>query len=224
MRVTTPDFADQLARSRGLIASPSRGVVTQAVALGKPVYLFCPAGHIEQEYNLRFYMQRFAGVACPKSRRYRRYFGAKRNGRGKRANVTLPDGYLGRMQTLVEWEASIATLRLDEQASSLRDWLTQTDDRIRGKLMPLLSPTPEELAAEAAAAAAEAEEEAREAAEAAAEAAAAEPSEEEEGEEESDDDEDEEDDEPDGDESSQAADSQQQQQQQQHAAEAAAAA
>jgi len=38
VRVTSPDFADQLARSRGLIASPSRGVVTQAVALGKPVY------------------------------------------------------------------------------------------------------------------------------------------------------------------------------------------
>ena len=223
VRVTTPDFADQLARSRGLIASPSRGVVTQAVALGKPVYLFCPAGHIEQEYNLRFYMQRFAGIACPKSRRYRRYFGAKRNGRGKSANVTLPDGYLGRMQTLVDWEASITTMKLGEQASALRGWLTQTDDRIKGKLMPLLSPTAEELAAEAAAEAAEAEEEAREAAEAAAEAAGAEPMEEEEGEEESDDDEDEEDDEPNG-YSSQAADSQQQQQQQQQHFEAAAAA
>ena len=32
VRVTSSDFADQLAASRGLIASPSRGVVTQARA------------------------------------------------------------------------------------------------------------------------------------------------------------------------------------------------
>ena len=164
VRVTSPDFADQLARSRGLIASPSRGVVTQAVALGKPVYLFCPAGHIEQEYNLRFYMQRFAGVSCPKSRRYRRYFGAKRIGRGRRANVTLPEGYIGQMQTLVEWEASLSSLDLDSQGAELRAWLAKTDERIVEKITPLLSPTPEELAAEAAEAAMEAEEEAREAA------------------------------------------------------------
>ena len=69
------------ARSKGLIASPSRGVVTQALALGRPVYLFCPKGHLEQEYNLRFYMKRFAGVACPKSWRYRRFFGARCSGR-----------------------------------------------------------------------------------------------------------------------------------------------
>ena len=37
VRVTSPDFAEQLSKSKGLIASPSRGVVTQAVALGKPV-------------------------------------------------------------------------------------------------------------------------------------------------------------------------------------------
>ena len=189
VRVTSADFADQLARSRGLIASPSRGVVTQAVALGKPVYLFCPAGHIEQEYNLRFYMRRFAGVACPKSRRYRRYFGARRSGRGRRANVTLPDGFAGRMQTLVEWEASLGALQLDAQAAELREWLGQTDARIRDKLMPLLSPTAEEIAAERAAAEAEAAEEAAEAAEAEREMATAEPAEEEEGEEESDDDE-----------------------------------
>ena len=73
LRPTTPDFAEYLARSKGLIASPSRGVVTQAVALGKPVYLFCPKGHIEQEYNLQFYLKHFAGVSCPRARRYRRY-------------------------------------------------------------------------------------------------------------------------------------------------------
>jgi hypothetical protein len=171
VRVTAKDFGEQLARSRGLIATPSRGVVTQAIALGKPVYLFCPQGHVEQEYNLRFYMQRFAGVASPKGRRYRRYFGARRQGRGRRANVTLPDGYKGRLQTMLEWEASLSSLELSEQAAGLREWLGQTDERIRSQLMPMLAPTAEELAAEAAEAAAEAEEEAREQAEAAAEAA-----------------------------------------------------
>ena len=197
VRVTSADFADQLARSRGLIASPSRGVVTQAVALGKPIYLFCPSGHLEQEYNLRFYMQRFEGVSCPKSRRYRRYFGAKRAGRGKNATVTLPDGFQGRMQTLSEWVASLGDLDLEGQSAALREWLSQTDDRIRGRLIPLLSPTEEELEAqreEAAAEAAEAEAEAAEAAREAAEAAAAEAAEDDEdGDEEDDDDEDEDD-------------------------------
>jgi len=138
---------------------------------------------------LRFYLQHFEGVSCPKSRRYRRFFGARRVGRGRRANVSLPNGYAGRMQTLVEWEASLSGLQLEEQATALRDWLSQTDERIKTRLVPLLTPSADELAQEAAAVAAEEAEEAREAAEAAAEAATAEPAEEEEGEEESDDDE-----------------------------------
>jgi hypothetical protein len=189
VRVTSSDFPDQLAKSWGLIASPSRGVVTQAVALGKPVYLFCPRGHLEQEYNLRFYLQRFAGVSCPKTRRYARYFGAKVVGRGRRANFTMPDGFQGQMQSLAEWESSLSSLKLEGQASALRDWLGQTDELIRKRLIPLLQPTPEELAAEAEAEAREREEEAREAAEAAAEVAAAAA---EEAEEEGDEDEDEE--------------------------------
>jgi len=121
--------------------------------------------------------------------RSRRFFGARRVGRGRRANVSLPNGYAGRMQTLVEWEASLNELQLGQQATALREWLSQTDERIKERLVPLLTPSADELAQEAAVAAAEAEEEAREAAAAAAEAATAEPSEEEEGEEESDDDE-----------------------------------
>jgi hypothetical protein len=35
-----------------------------------------------------------------------------------------------------------AELQLDEQAQELREWLSRTDERIREKLMPLLSPTP----------------------------------------------------------------------------------
>ena len=228
VRVTSSDFADQLARSAGLIASPSRGVVTQAVALGKPVYLFCPRGHVEQEYNLRFYMQRFEGISCPRGRRYRRYFGARRTGRGKRANVTLPDGYRGAMQTISDWEASLASLDLSYQAQALREWLGQTDSLIQERLVPLLSPTAEELAAEAEEAAREAEEEAREAAEAAkeaaeeaaAEAAAAEAEEAEDDDEDDDEDEDEdEDEEPSSGQRMGAANgsgSSQQQQQQQH--------
>ena len=115
-------------------------------------------------------MHRFAGVTSPKGRRYRRYFGAIRQGRGRNATVTMPEGHRGKMQTLLEWEASLAELQLDEQAQELREWLSRTDERIREKLMPLLSPTPEEIAAEAVAAAAEEEEEARERAESAAEA------------------------------------------------------
>lgn len=199
VRVTSSDFPDQLARSRGLIASPSRGVVTQAVALGKPVYLFCPKGHLEQEYNLRFYMRRFAGVSCPKTRRYARYFGAKVVGRGRKANFTLPDGFNGAMQSLAEWEGSINALDLDGQASALRTWLGQTDELIKQRLIPLLKPTPEELAAEAEAEAKEREEEERLAAEAAAEAAAAAAEEAKELEEESES-EDDEDEEPDEDE------------------------
>ena len=34
VRETSPDFGEYLARSRGLIASPSRGVVTQVLGLG----------------------------------------------------------------------------------------------------------------------------------------------------------------------------------------------
>lgn len=169
--VTSKDFAAQLAGSRGLIASPSRGVVTQAIALGKPVYLFCPQGHLEQEYNLRFYMRRFVGVSSPKGRRYRRYFGARRTGRWRNATVVLPEGFRGRLQTLLEWEASLEELQLGDQASALREWLGQTDERIVSRLKPLLTPTAEQLAAEAAAAAAEAEEEERERLEAEAEKA-----------------------------------------------------
>jgi hypothetical protein len=111
VRVTSPDFDALLAQSRGLIGSPSRGVVTQAVALGKPVYLFCPAGHIEQEYNLRFYIRRFGGVSCPRTRRYRRYFGLRRG--------ELPDPeWGGRMQTLGEWEASLPGLQVRRDRGS----------------------------------------------------------------------------------------------------------
>ena len=61
----SPDFIHVLASSAGLIAQPSRGVVTQAIALGKPVYLFCPKGHVEQELNYKLYLSQYEGIASP---------------------------------------------------------------------------------------------------------------------------------------------------------------
>jgi DNA-directed RNA polymerase specialized sigma subunit len=103
--------------------------------------------------------------------------------------VTLPDGFAGSVQTLTEWEASLDSLDLVSQGQALREWLDQTDQLIKDRLTPLLSPTPEELAAEAAAEEAEAAEAAREAAEAAAEAAEEQPGDEDDEEEEEDEDE-----------------------------------
>ena len=57
-----PDFITALDSSVGLISQPSRGVVTQAIALGKPVYLFCPKGHVEQELNLKLYLSQYDGI------------------------------------------------------------------------------------------------------------------------------------------------------------------
>jgi hypothetical protein len=51
--------------------------------------------------------------------RSRRFFGARRVGRGRRANVSLPNGYAGRMQTLVEWEASLNELQLGQQVACI---------------------------------------------------------------------------------------------------------
>jgi len=138
VRETSPDFGDYLARSRGLIASPSRGVVTQAVAIGKPVYLFCPRGHVEQEYNLAFYLRFFKGVAAPRTRRYRRYVRGRYTRATKRNEV--PEGWPGQLLTLAEWEEQVSngTYQLQEQAATLSGWLGKIDERIKEQLLPLL--------------------------------------------------------------------------------------
>ena len=101
---------------RVAVASPSRGVVTQAVALGVPVYLFCPRGHVEQEYNLAFYLRFFRGVAAPRTRRYRRYVKG-RYIRSRRRNEA-PKGWKGELLSLAEWEEKIhnGSYDLTEQA------------------------------------------------------------------------------------------------------------
>ena len=146
VRAASPDFADHLARARGLIASPSRGVVTQAIAAGKPVYLFCPRGHLEQEYNLRFYLRNFAGVSSPRTRRYIRML------RGSNRTAKLTESYRGRLLTLQEWDASIDQLDLEEQARRLSTWLSRTDEEIKARLLPLLTEAQAERHAETAAA------------------------------------------------------------------------
>ena len=37
----------------------------QALACGKPVYLLCPPGHLEQSCNERYYFRHFIGVSGP---------------------------------------------------------------------------------------------------------------------------------------------------------------
>mmetsp|Transcript_24329 Transcript_24329/g.72531 ORF Transcript_24329/g.72531 Transcript_24329/m.72531 type:complete len:522 (+) Transcript_24329:97-1662(+) len=145
----SPRFAHYLARSRGLIATPSRGVVTQALAVGKPVYLFCPRGHLEQEYNLRFYLKHFAAVTSPRTRRYRRLLRVGRAG-------TLPSGWQGRLESLAEWDAGHAAREgaRASQGRTLSEWLSQTDELIAKRLLPLLTPAPADAAAGEAAAAA----------------------------------------------------------------------
>ena len=60
-------FQVALAKSSGLIASPSPGVVMQALCCAKPCYLFVPPGHLEQTANFEYYTTNFIGVASPLS-------------------------------------------------------------------------------------------------------------------------------------------------------------
>ena len=57
------EFAGYLSRCAGLVASPSPGVVTQALACGKPAYLICPPGHLEQQFNQDYYFKVRGAVA-----------------------------------------------------------------------------------------------------------------------------------------------------------------
>ena len=58
-------FRQALAECSGLIASPSPGVVVQALGCAKPCYLFIPPGHLEQTCNYNYYTKHFIGVASP---------------------------------------------------------------------------------------------------------------------------------------------------------------
>lgn len=58
-------FQLTLARSSGLIASPSPGAVIQALGCSKPCFLFIPPGHLEQLCNYNYYQKHFVGVSSP---------------------------------------------------------------------------------------------------------------------------------------------------------------
>lgn len=58
-------FQLALAKSSGLIASPSPGAVIQALGCAKPVFLFIPPGHLEQSCNYNYYCRHFIGVSSP---------------------------------------------------------------------------------------------------------------------------------------------------------------
>ena len=62
MKEVGDEFADYIARCAGLVASPSPGTVTQALACGKPCYLICPPGHLEQQFNQEYYFKNFIGI------------------------------------------------------------------------------------------------------------------------------------------------------------------
>jgi len=58
-------FQSTLAKSSGLIASPSPGAVIQALGCAKPCFLFIPSGHLEQQCNYDYYQKHFVGVSSP---------------------------------------------------------------------------------------------------------------------------------------------------------------
>lgn len=60
-------FQMALAKSSGLIASPSPGAVIQALACAKPCFLFVPPGHLEQTMNYNYYARHFVGVSTTAS-------------------------------------------------------------------------------------------------------------------------------------------------------------
>ena len=102
------EFAGYLLRCAGLVASPSPGVVTQALAIGRPCYLLCPPGHLEQQFNEDYYFKYFTGVTKPS------------------------------MQGIGEWAASIKTTDdlLPLQAQKIRDWPSSSRSRRRRRRSP----------------------------------------------------------------------------------------
>ena len=106
-----PDFADYLSRCSGLIASPSPGVVTQALSVGTPCYLICPPGHLEQQFNEDYYFKYFTGVTNPERTELTAW-----------ASAVKP-----------EQDQSLA-----QQAKSVREWLLQFDAQAEKLVIPAL--------------------------------------------------------------------------------------
>lgn len=95
-------FKQTLAKSSGLIASPSPGAVIQALGCAKPCYLFIPPGHLEQICNYQYYTKHFIGVHSPETSDI----------------VQWADGALSPSDTQL----------MLSQAYRVRDWLNLFDD------------------------------------------------------------------------------------------------
>jgi hypothetical protein len=104
------EFADYLSRCSGLVASPSPGVVTQALAVGTPCYLICPPGHLEQSFNEDYYFKYFVGVT----------------------NAERMD--------LQAWASTVSPTdkSLMPQAKSVREWLLQFDAQAEKLVIPAM--------------------------------------------------------------------------------------
>jgi hypothetical protein len=104
------EFAGYLSRCSGLIASPSPGVVTQALAVGTPCYLICPPGHLEQKFNEDYYFKYFVGVT-----------------NAERVPLTT-------------WASGVtkSDKSLMQQAKSVREWLLQFDAQAEKLVIPAM--------------------------------------------------------------------------------------
>jgi hypothetical protein len=104
----------------GLICQPSRGVVTQALALAKPIYLILPDGHLEQQANLRQYHENYDGVSSA-------------------ATLPIKDWAISAINLQMMLSQSLKKHSVEVQARNLRSWLSKTDRRIVEKIAPLIS-------------------------------------------------------------------------------------
>jgi len=104
------EFGDYLSRCSGLIASPSPGVITQALAVGTPCYLICPPGHLEQKFNEDYYFKYFVGVT-----------------NAERVPLTT-------------WASNVtkSDKSLMPQAKSVREWLLQFDAQAEKLVIPAM--------------------------------------------------------------------------------------
>jgi uncharacterized protein (TIGR00661 family) len=104
-------FVVALRGSTGLLATPSRGVITQAIALAKPIYLVSCRGHLEQEFNLHQYLSAYKGISTEQ------------------------------FQSARDWASNIVDYKVDlkPQSEKLQLWLQKTDEKILEKLLPHLS-------------------------------------------------------------------------------------
>lgn len=136
VRPVSSDFSSLLVRAAGLVCHPSRGVVTQAVAAGVPVFLDEPLKyHLEQEFNLRFYMKHFRGLATQ--------FQHGHIAESRYAGAQPKEGY---SVDICQWEDSAWAIAsrfgdrdtlLVSQAKRVRDWLGTADQhlcRLSGQL------------------------------------------------------------------------------------------